>query len=331
MLFCAFYKYHILDLTYNFYSRGDIFKLKCIQLEHDNEQCPILPPDSQECIQQGSGNRITFDNVEEAREAYKIGMQMKENKFKRRKYVRGGMYMNIFLENSFEVDVQKYGGMVNLNIKVSSGEVSVLKIRDLSGEEESLKVIKDFSENCCKSSVARSSCGDSGSMYAFGYRNDSQGDYVSMRDLSKDGMTYTYNTVARKLLDKYFMDEVKDIIAADRKQDVIPTESMGGTEGLSAYCLVSRDLVNAAHYDLDTSFGISIFNERIPGRAKNWYFILPNTIVHGGNHDKAIIIKLFDGCTLSWDGRVIFHCTGTSKIGNGNHLYGNYWGGKVYH
>ena len=45
---------------------------------------------------------------------------------------------------------------------------------------------------------------------------------------------------------------------------------------------------------------------------------------------KSVIIKLFDGWTLSWDGRKVYHCTATNEVGDGNHVYGNYWGGKQY-
>lgn len=303
---------------------------ECIQLREDSIECPILPPDSQECLQRGPSVRIAFDNVKEAREAYKIGMGMRASKYNRRKFLNGGCYRNIFFDNGLELDVRKYGGNMNLNIAISDGKVSVLKIRDLSGEREMLKVIKDFSEKSNKDSGARCNSGDSGSMFAFGMHGISQGDYISMKDEAMMDCCRTYNIIARNLLDKYFKEDVKDIIEADRRQGIVPSESMGGKDGISAYSLVSRDLVNAAHYDLDTSVGISIFNERIPGLGINWFFILPNTIVEGGSKDKAIMIKLFDGCTLSWDGRDIFHCTGTLDVGSGNHLYGNYWGGKVY-
>ena len=85
-----------------------------------------------------------------------------------------------------------------------------------------------------------------------------------------------------------------------------------------------------AHYDLDTSVGLSIFNEKIPGTATNWNFVLPNTTMVNENADQAIAIKLFDGCTIAWDGRKVFHCTSMKDVGEDNHVYGNYWGGKRY-
>jgi len=58
--------------------------------------------------------------------------------------------------------------------------------------------------------------------------------------------------------------------------------------------------------------------------------VLPNTIELDDVNEKAIVIKLFDGIAICWDGRKIFHSTATKDIGEGNHTYGNFWGGKLY-
>ena len=281
------------------------------------------------CLQMGSKHIIHFDNVDEAREAYKIGMGMISSRRTLRKYLRGSTYRNVFRDNGRVLDVRDYGGKVDLKIRLGGNETSTLKVRDLSIESESLGIIKEFSEKCRKDSVARPSSGDLGSMFAFGYRSKESGDYVSMKGENSD-LIRNYNVVSRKLFDKHFPEDVKDIIDADREQNIVPSASMGGVDGISAYCLVSRDLINAGHFDLDTSVGISVFNERIIGKAVDWFFILPNTVVDGESNERAVMIQLFDGCTLCWDGRKIFHCTGTKEVGENNHVYGNYWGGKDY-
>ena len=304
-------------------------ELQCKQFKYDNDLAPILPPDSQECLQRGSDSRLEYNDINEARNAYKIGMQMTGSKRNHRKYLKGSRYRILFDGYTKEIDVRKYGGMVDLDIRLDPRCTTKLKIRDLSTEKELMEEVKGFSERCNKDSEVRCSSGDAGKMFAFGYRNKKYGDYKSMEDDRVD--IQKYSKTVRKVLDIYFKDEVRQIIEADRKQGIIPSEAMGGEDGISAYCLVSRDLVNAAHFDLDTSVGISIFNEKIAGMATNWYFVLPNTVLVGGDEErKAILIKLFDGCTLSWDGREVFHCTAAKDIGEGNHVYGNYWGGKEY-
>jgi len=289
-------------------------------------RCPILPPDSQQCPQRGSECRKDFTDADEARDAYKIGMKMTGTKH--RKYLKGARYRNILFDNAYVLDVREYGGIVNLNIRLDDDTMSIFKVRDLSHEFEELEVIKKFSESSNKDSEARCAAGDSGAMFAFGKHNRVKGDYISMKDKSMDIREYC--VVSRKLLDKYFREDVKKIINADREQGITASKSMGGNDGISAYCLISRDLINAAHYDLDTTVSITIFHEKIKGKAKDWFFVLPNTVMNGRNSNKAVVIKLFDGCTLCWDGRKIFHCTGRRDIGEGNNVYGNFWGGKVY-
>jgi hypothetical protein len=48
-----------------------------------------------------------------------------------------------------------------------------------------------------------------------------------------------------------------------------------------------------------------------PGCAANWYFLLPN--FHGrrpcGAEYNGIAVKLHHGTAISWDGRVVRHCT----------------------
>lgn len=301
-----------------------------IQYEIDNEKCPLLPPDHQQCLQRGPRHTYEFETIDEARQAYKEGIKMKSSKHNQRKYLRGGLYKNLYFDKCNRLDVRDYGGNMNLNIKRWNGRYTFMQVRDLSHEKESLKVIKKFNETCSKDSSARTNSGDSGSMFAFGKRSVKEGDYISMR--SSDESLTEYSIVARILLEKYFGEEVKEIIEADRNQRVTPSELMGGSDGLSAYCLVSMDLINAAHYDLDTSVSMTIFNERMIGKADDWYFVLPNTFAESDEKERSIIIQLFDGCAICWDGRKIFHSTATKEIHikDGNHTYGNFWGGKKY-
>lgn len=316
----------MLILFYPVYRRVKV--IDCYQFEDCNHRSPILPPDEQGCPQRGYKYRIKYRTAGDARNAYREAMSLNSNRRKQRKYLQGSRYIDTFKDNCCIIDVRNYDGMVDLNIRLESGETSTLKIRDLSNENEFMTVVKNFNQSSSKTSEARCHAGDFGKMFAFGLHNLKDGDYISMRK-NKDGIR-KYSLKAREVLEKYFKSEIMDIIEADKKQGIVPSNDMGGTRGISAYALVSRDLINAAHYDLDTSFGLSVFNEKNIGAAKGWYFVLPNTIIDGGNVNKAIVIELFDGCTLAWDGRKIFHCTAAKEIGENNHLYGNYWGGKTY-
>ena len=265
---------------------SSVVEMKCKQISIDDVRAPILPPDDLACLQRGVMFRIKKTCIVEAREAYKRGIHILRSRSKRRKYLLGSRYRDLFNGFYKVIDVREYGGCVDLNITIENGETSVLKIRDVSRDGELLQCLKIFNKEMDKSSIARCHSGDDGKMYAFGFHNSKEGNYKSMRDVGTD--IRHYSTVARKRLQEYFHEEIHKIIKADRDQNIVPCAQMGGEQGISAYALVSEDLVNAAHYDLDTSVGISVFNELKPQYATNWNFVLPNTtLVNGKEHEAS--------------------------------------------
>jgi hypothetical protein len=109
---------------------------------------------------------------------------------------------------------------------------------------------------------------------------------------------------------------------------------------------MSCNLGNSSHFDVhDASQGFSVWTEEHQGVAKNWYFIMPN--VHGRKFDGStfagVAVKLRHGTAISWDGRVVRHCTsitmpdgidggspldGKRKRDFANHVYGTFTAAK---
>jgi hypothetical protein len=75
---------------------------------------------------------------------------------------------------------------------------------------------------------------------------------------------------------------------------------------------------------------VSSKTEDTPGTGANWFFLLPN--VHGvrddSTHFNGIAIKLRHGTVISWDGRVVKHCTAVPIPGGNNHVYGTFTAAK---
>ena len=93
------------------------------------------------------------------------------------------------------------------------------------------------------------------------------------------------------------------------------SEAMGGRGGISSSGDISINLENPEHVDCnDGTPVISLWTETEPGRAKNWYFLMPSTTIDGC--DKPVALKLFHGAIIIWDGRLIRHCS--SKPQNGD-------------
>ena len=98
---------------------------------------------------------------------------------------------------------------------------------------------------------------------------------------------------------------------------------------------VSDNLSNSSHYDIhDASVGFAVWTEKHAGTSKNWYFVLPN--VYGrceqirGGHFNGVAIRLRHGMAISWDGRVIRHCTSVMDLDcvANQHVFGTFCAAK---
>jgi hypothetical protein len=118
---------------------------------------------------------------------------------------------------------------------------------------------------------------------------------------------------------------------AERSHGINPLEQyMGGEEGVTCSMDQSGDLGNESHFDpCDASPSFSMWSEVVQDKAGNWYLLLPNTqVFHDGKVYYGVKIRLRHGTSVSWDGRVIRHCTSVTEIGLGNHVFGTFWGAK---
>ena len=110
---------------------------------------------------------------------------------------------------------------------------------------------------------------------------------------------------------------------------------MGGKLGVTLSLDQSAGLGNPTHYDInDSSVGMSIWTEKIPGQASFWYFLLPNVVIFkDGKTYRGCLIKLNHGTCIAWDGRGIRHGTSVT-ISNErpecavNQTYGTFWAAK---
>ena len=68
-------------------------------------------------------------------------------------------------------------------------------------------------------------------------------------------------------------------------------------------------LANEAHYDCnDLGVGISIWMEWVQDHPTDSYFVLLVTD-NKKQTRSGVLIKLCDGCAISWDGALVKHCT----------------------
>jgi hypothetical protein len=114
--------------------------------------------------------------------------------------------------------------------------------------------------------------------------------------------------------------------------------ALKGMEGDGNLCYVTHsmdlsvNLSNSSHYDVnDASQGFSIWTEERPGTTRSWYFVLPNmngTFPDSEREYYGIAIKLTHGVLISWDGRLIRHCTSVMSRHGGN-VFGTFFAAKT--
>ena len=222
----------------------------------------------------------------------------------------------------------------------------------------------------------RSAKGDVGTMHALGMRVELDGLTVSpyqTNQLVPDKLLRTYVSSLASIGDTCFPGVMPVIQDTEKDSGVDALSVMEGLENHPdepdqppttppsnqhplrrvGYTVdMSINLGNASHYDVhDASQGFSIWTEELRGVGYNWFFVMPN--VYGRRPDgstfSGIAIKLSYGVAISWDGRVLRHCTSLShpdgrpyrenpaasprvssdgKQRFRNHLYGNFSSAK---
>ena len=199
---------------------------------------------------------------------------------------------------------------------------------------------------------ARNSNGDIGEMHPLGTR-------IMPNGITKSTYSATYKA-SHQLVGAYvnalsrvgqvlFPDVLAVIQDTEEDTGMVPSPRMAGDGAGNrvGYSIdTSVDLANASHYDVnDASQGYSVWTEDLPGTADNWYFVMPNVYgtvpappgVDGRQmfrHFRGMAVQLRHGTAISWDGRLIRHCSSLLRP-NGpvenpqvNHAYGTFTAAK---
>ena len=190
-----------------------------------------------------------------------------------------------------------------------------------------------------KSAVVRSGHGDLGRMYAIGTRihldKRRRTQYVTSSADQEQPMLARAVRASAQLAAIAIPGVLRVMQDIEDDSDILPTKGMAGDGcyGRVSHSMdVSVDLSNASHYDVnDASQGFSIWTEDCPGSTKEWYFVLPNVFGKKNGSGKTyngMAIRLTHGVLISWDGRLIRHCTSMMQRKKNCHVYGTFFAAK---
>ena len=335
-------------------SSSEVLVFQAYQCPDDSG--PRLPPDfidrKDQSEQPASKRRITYN--ERIMNAPSVRRHC-------RRYARGCLH-RVIPPNAWVIDPKETPN-VDVVITVQASQTgnskfhvirrSVIQIRfltELQGSVALLRRVRDHAQSVAegaKSGSARSDCGDMGSMHPIGTRvmqNLTEGKYTSSSD-DDSLLALTDSVQASAMLASMSVPAVLRVLQdLEIDSGLKPTPQMSGDGGsykVSTSMDLSVNLSNASHYDVhDASQGFSIWTEDSPGSTKNWFFVLPN--VYGakpGTRDSynGLVIRLCHGVLISWDGRIIRHCTSVMerKAPGGkkqaHNVYGTFFAAKTRH
>jgi hypothetical protein len=157
--------------------------------------------------------------------------------------------------------------------------------------------------------TARGDARDAGKMIPFGEKPDGSRPAIYTATTKLDQSTLLEACQQASLeFSKHFPIASSEIRNAIQKP---PIEELGGHSCISHMALISIDLANADHTDTrDASYSCAVWASNDPKNIENWYFLCPNIAIdHDGILYQGLLVALDHGVEISWDGRVIRHCT----------------------
>ena len=297
--------------------------LNAYQYGDEHIKTPLLPPDMS-----NRSDVSSFDKNSTMKQRRRMARDLQNNdeksKNRRRKFVWGLLYHQLD-QKCFIIDLDN-NGKIDINVELHNGFHTLVMIRDAIKETSLLNKIQQLGTDLSKKHQGncRLRSGDKGNMWSLGIRDiKKQLPYK----ISRDNANIRHKTAlickgAKKCMSTLFQDSLEDIMTTF--DPTIKRDYTGGENGFVHRLIMSEDLGNASHIDLDETMSVSVWVEKEPGQAKNWYFVMPNLQIDGS---LGVAIKLRHGLAVSWDGRKIRHCSSIPEPGEDNHVYGCFFSG----
>ena len=291
-----------------------IIKLRARQIRSDHEDSPLLPPDVfDDNRDMGTTSPKGIDNASEARNMFQFLRNEPLSVKRHRQFVYGTKYKNLWSDVDYlKIDSFQTGNTFEIEVDIN-GRVESTKILVFNASHRSdlLKGVLEIG-SCLektKQGNARGKINDIGEMFGLGYKSrKTKVEYNPTKTIPgiKRAMEKT-SRCAVQFMEQECPHVLTDIRWEQNAEEVFPNlQGMGGRDNAGSSIMFSRNLGNAAHIDLDSSLSISFWAEKKPGVAENWYFVLPDIL---SGDKKGLIIRLFHGAVIVWDGRVINHCS----------------------
>ena len=283
----------------------------CKQIPLQDKKSPLIPPD---IMIDNYGMEYSPHDAKDAR--FEYSKAIKSRNTNGRKYLKGSKYKKIYEETYNEI----INDDCKLVINIEDGTTTEINIKTFESNHELVEPIKEFCIKYFKNrrvGNCRITSGDAGIMNVIGYNANLKRQYNINNDIKED--VGRVSEIASNFYKIHFENEARSMMNKSCGKERVN----GMNNSIVSEYLVSKDLINAAHYDtFDISMSIALWVEEIKGDAKGWKFILPNVTLDG---EKGTVIPLSHGKIISWDGTKIYHCSTVREQSDENNVYGFFW------
>ena len=271
-------------------------------LDDNHSSAPILPPDV--ITLNKSVHKMTSQSEGQ------LWYNCLRHNNTRRRYVKGSYHDTMFGHKYSDIiDWRQTGDLDILVLLPDMGETRV-KIRCapvvLSDKIVNFnRLLRSKTPNCRGVRF-----GDSGKMFSMGKRSESLEYSISRKNRDIQEMMTSIGYERKKWFQDQFPDDYLEYFNTENQLDYMKT-------CLSDFMVHSINLRNASHYDVnDATITTTTWVEDEQDSTHNWYFVFPNVT---RDMKKAIVVKLFHGCTINWNGAVLRHCSSlTTRLRGGD-------------
>ena len=255
-------------------------------------------------------------------------MSMRSFNRKRRKYLDGALYSNIFSDSSRVINLSP-GEILNLHIKTENNIFSKIRIfveknKDhvhLQNCQRLANILSKYRAN-----TSRSQCCDRGNMYIVGTGSKANND-IGLYELTKRKKIQSAISKLVQTAENYYRDNGLGVTVDQIKSNKCHSCHECMNNSFVSSITSSYNYVNASHLDVDDACeGIVTWTTEDKTKIEGWYFVLPNVSIDGY---RGTIIQLKHGITIKIDARIIVHCSSGSRRSESHKRYGTYFGCSI--
>jgi carnitine O-acetyltransferase len=246
--------------------------------------------------------------------------------FKRKpsKYYRSVFYRQIREAGCYIIDARSFDAPVRVSVSLPDGKTTDINVESAAHNKLLLKALVSLVEALPRQGNARRHRCEGGQMFALGKRTPTSEVYAPTTNPEIATKMSGFSRKAARQM-RLSMRHAFDDIRINSSYH--HTKEMGGLIGAGTAIYPTKNFASSAHIDpRDTSLTWCVW-AHTGSAPDDWFFVFPDVSIGGS---KGVAFKLAHGTMMSWDGRLVRHCTSISTSKGNRYSCGFVASGNEY-